>query len=573
MPLDFTTREGRREQGKLIQQVAEEAGLSLEVLAREIGCSRALIYQYVSGATLAQPDRIQQIAERTGRPLAYFYGGDAAPDHLQDRIAGLQILLTAQTSPADLAGAISTCEQLVALTRQSGDGRAEALIRLRFAGILLHAGDAGRALTALEQVQPLLRQLNMAAQWLAAEQSRGHALLDLGRTDEAEICFMQVAEGGVWQARWQGLVSLAAVAEMRGDYHGALAHLDGAARLLDTAPDLAAARTLQLYVAGNLANIHLASGDIVEAVGHAERAQELAVQIANQDQYLESMLTLGVCQRWQGALAQSRLTLDNAARWTRLLQDRGREAVAVAELAQTLVELGRYDEARACGKDALQLAIAHSVRRAELCAQLALAQSYLRAGLVQDARYHAAQALEISQHVGQAYAQADALIVHADTRRALGDLPAAQQDLARARALADRIGARLLTVRAMTDQVALGDVSGIDELTLLAHSLALPVLFWPAATACGGALVAAGACDQAEEYFRDAIATLAAIRRPLALEPEGDTYLEHRAAWRPYQHCAALLRGRGDQEGAARVVAEAEWPPLVSAEGDTSSCV
>ena len=63
--MDLSTREGRREQGLLIQKAVERAGLSVEELANRIGCSRALIYQYLSGTTLAQPDRLQQIAAET----------------------------------------------------------------------------------------------------------------------------------------------------------------------------------------------------------------------------------------------------------------------------------------------------------------------------------------------------------------------------------------------------------------------------------------------------------------------------------------------------------------------------
>src|SRR3989442_11360089 len=74
--MDLSTRQGRREQGLLIQKVVERAGLSVEELANRIGCSRALIYQYLSGTTLAQPDRLQQIASVTGVPLAYFYSGE-----------------------------------------------------------------------------------------------------------------------------------------------------------------------------------------------------------------------------------------------------------------------------------------------------------------------------------------------------------------------------------------------------------------------------------------------------------------------------------------------------------------
>src|SRR5262252_2873253 len=72
--MDLSTREGRREQGLLIQKAIERANLSAEELANRIGCSRALIYQYLSGSTLAQPDRLQQIANECSVPLTYFYG-------------------------------------------------------------------------------------------------------------------------------------------------------------------------------------------------------------------------------------------------------------------------------------------------------------------------------------------------------------------------------------------------------------------------------------------------------------------------------------------------------------------
>src|SRR5438045_8819566 len=72
--MDLSNRQGRREQGQRIQTAVERAGLSVEELANRIGCSRALIYQYLSGTTLAQPDRLQLIARETSVPLAYFFG-------------------------------------------------------------------------------------------------------------------------------------------------------------------------------------------------------------------------------------------------------------------------------------------------------------------------------------------------------------------------------------------------------------------------------------------------------------------------------------------------------------------
>src|SRR5512132_2335840 len=83
--MDLSTKPGRREQGQRIQRAVERAGLSVEELANRIGCSRALIYQYLSGTTLAQPDRLQLIAAETGVPLAYFFGeGEAARPAVTD---------------------------------------------------------------------------------------------------------------------------------------------------------------------------------------------------------------------------------------------------------------------------------------------------------------------------------------------------------------------------------------------------------------------------------------------------------------------------------------------------------
>ena len=53
--MDLSTREGRRKQGERIKRAAKEAGLSLDELAIKIGCSRALIFQYVQARCLPSP--------------------------------------------------------------------------------------------------------------------------------------------------------------------------------------------------------------------------------------------------------------------------------------------------------------------------------------------------------------------------------------------------------------------------------------------------------------------------------------------------------------------------------------
>src|SRR5258708_34110113 len=71
--MDLSSREGRRQQGDKIKQASRDAGLTLDELARQIGCSRALIFQYASGASLAQSDRLQPIALAVGKPLHWFF--------------------------------------------------------------------------------------------------------------------------------------------------------------------------------------------------------------------------------------------------------------------------------------------------------------------------------------------------------------------------------------------------------------------------------------------------------------------------------------------------------------------
>jgi transcriptional regulator with XRE-family HTH domain len=565
MSFDFSTREGRRQQGVLIQCAAEEAGISLEALAREVGCSRALIYQYVSGATLAQSDRLQCIAERTGKPLIFFYGGDAHPDGLDDRVAAQQELLQAQLSPPDLGAAVATCERLVALARQAGDVRIEASARVRQVGALLQRGEFSRAADASEQALPFLRRHALAGHVRAVQQSRGHALLALGRVEDAESCFAAVVAEGDWTARWQGTVSLAALAEHQGLYERALTLLDDVAALAECAPDARGAALARLYAAGNLANVHLACGDATTAAREATVARDLAVQCANRDQYTEALLTLGVCARLAGALGESRRTLEGAARWARLSEDAAREAVAMGELAQTLVETGRFEDACAQAKDGLRQAIAAGSRRAELSAQLALAHAYLRGGSAHEARYHAAQAWEISAHLGQPHAQATALVALGEVHAARRDVAEARQAFAPARDLAESIGARVPALEAGLGLARLGEPWD-GSLPAEARELGVPALLWQAWLHEGQRLEAAGEPMAAETAYRAGIGVLTTFRAALAEEPEGDCYLEFRPACEPYLALARLLRARGASDEARHMLDEAAWPPLEARE-------
>jgi len=565
MDIDFTTREGRHVQGQLIQQASEQAGFTLDALAREIGCSRALLYQYVSGVTLAQPDRLQQIARRTGKTLAYFYSGiDGAPVTTGERIATLQTVLAAQAGPPDLPAALSTCEQIISLARQDGNVRAEATARVKHVGLLLQKGEFEHALQSAEQSLPFLMEHHLTAHLRAMELNRGHALLVTGQIDEAEASFRQVMTYGDWESRWQGLVSLAAVTEHRGEYRQALAQLDEALGLQDMAPQPRAARTLELYVRGNIANLQYACGEIETASREARRAYDLALELANRDQSLEAMLTLGVCLRWQGKLIDSRDLLEQAARLARLSADNGRETVALAELARTLCDAGRFQESRQKAKEALQQAIALGSRRGELAAQLVLADAGRRTGQLKEARYHAVQAVELTLLISQPAARADALVTLGMIIAALGQRPEAVAILAQAAELADTLGTHVFLVLAQSSLARLGEPVDSQALLTRARAVDTPPIIWRALLAAGIGHAADGDIPSAEASYLEAIAVIDALRGSLQADPAGDTLLECPDMQLPYLNLAESYHRRHAHTELDALLIRVDWPPLAA---------
>jgi transcriptional regulator with XRE-family HTH domain len=567
MLIDFSSRDGRRLQGRLIGRAAEDAGLSLEGLAREIGCSRALLYQYVSGVTLAQADRLQQIALRTGKSLGYFFGLDTPPAEATERLTALQRLFRAYISPPDVPAAYATCEQVEALARQLGDWGCVGQAHLHLIRLLLRQGEAARTLALVERALAEARANGYELDWDGLAQAHGHALLLLGRIEEAEMCFTQVAASPAWHGRWQGLVSLAAVDEHRGLYRRALERLEQALLLAETAPDAHAAHRLRVYVLGNQSNIFLACGDHPQAAVTARLAEDVAVQEAISDQYIEALLTQGVCHRWSGALAASRLTLEMAGRWARLATDGAREAVAWAEQSQTLIEMGRFPEGCSLAERARAESERLGAQRAALAAYLALATGEARRGALEAAGQAAAQAWALSTHLGQPLAQAQALVALGEVAWLRGDPAGAAQAFEPAFDLAESLGARLVALQAGMGLVRVGGLAP-EGMLAGARSLEAPGLLWPLLLECGGQAEARGESPVAEAYYAEAAALIAHLRQGVRDEPPGDTVLEFRLAWEPYLRAARLAQRRGDVAAAEHLIEEAAWPPLALAQED-----
>ncbi len=467
MELDLTTPEGRKQQGALILQAIKEAGLSVEQVAKDIGCSRALLYQYIAGTTLAQPDKLTLIAKRTGKPLAFFFGVDLttskAPTgepqerptaellqvpsgdwerRLQERLEGLFALAQAQASPPDWRAAVATYEQALLLARELNDQHKEATILFRLGNLRLLMGDLEGALEVLHRAHRLFEQDGNLPYALACRQSIGRALLLLGRPEEARKQFLVAWQQGNWHNRWEAAVALAAVAEWMGDFQLAMQHLDEAEELAESAPSERDREIVHLFVAANRANVYYACGDFAEAEKLAMAALRIAERLGDRDQQLEALLTIAACQRFQGKWLKAYETAMRVRELASFSGDQEREVIVETLLAHTLAVSGDFAGAKQWAKSALTKALRLRSRRAELWAHKALAETYLREEDAEDALYHAQAAVELAEAMHCPLELAHTLCLLAWFDLQLGQLASAARRANQAFSLADDRGMR-----------------------------------------------------------------------------------------------------------------------------------
>jgi tetratricopeptide (TPR) repeat protein/transcriptional regulator with XRE-family HTH domain len=472
--MDLSTRQGRREQGQRIQRAVERAGLSIEELAGRIGCSRALIYQYLSGTTLAQPDRLQQIAAECGVSLAYFYVDEAdeerqttataslppsvvPPSPLQevtarlaDGLRALQELADAQENPPDYRALAATCERVLSLAAQLGDRVAQTRAQERLGNALLMTGDNLRAADALSRAIALSVETGETRTENIARQSLGKALWSLGRVPEAREQFELTANGPVYGGRWRGLLSLGSIDEQYGEYQEAMQRFDEAAVILEegAAAGQLSAQEISvglLYVNTNRRNVYLAGGDFAEARQLAEKCMADAEAQGNAAQHLSARFDLAWSDFCIGRWATAYHGLSTTLQLARFISDQGRENIVRAWLGIFLAAAGDHDTAIAYGKDALALALSRGDRQAELYAQLALADAYTGAGNRSvEARYHTNQALAVTTSVRYARAEIECRLRLARLCAQDGQWPELYEAAQRAAVLAQRLGARHL---------------------------------------------------------------------------------------------------------------------------------
>ncbi|MEZ8222326.1 helix-turn-helix protein [Candidatus Fervidibacteria bacterium JGI MDM2 JNZ-1-D12] len=596
MELDLTTPEGRKKQGELILRAIKEAGLSVEQVAKDIGCSRALLYQYIAGTTLAQPDKLTLIARRTGKPLAFFYGADLIqPEVLQaerealqkeqlewerqraeervrqlrERIDYLFALVQAQTSPPDTKAAISTCEQIIPIARALGDEQAEARALFMLGNLRLLTGDLDGAIGALRLAQGLFERQGNIAYALACRQSIGRALLLMGHPEEAKTQFEQVAQSENWHNRWEATVAIAAVNEWMGDFKSAMDRLDEAEELSSQAPTEKDAQIVHMFVTANRANVYLACGDFTEAEKLAQAALKIAEQLGDRDQQLEALLTIAVCQLRQGKWTGAWKNAERARMLASFANDSERVTIAETVLANIAAVVGDFASAKSFAKSALTNALKLRSRRAELWAHKALAETYLREESVDDARYHVQVAVEISESMRNLTEFAHALSLRAWLNLLSGKVEDALNDAERSFTIADEKGMNYVAAlalllksqvaKAKNDEQAIEFLSSAER---LANDVGDADLIYRCSVLKGELALEFGDWGKALEELAKAHKLLSEWRSEWRNAGHDDTWLEDPLRFKASLMLAQCIAHREGMSVADRFVDELGWLPL-----------
>ncbi len=496
----------------------------------------------------------------------------------------------------------ATCERILSLAAQLGDRAAQARAQLRLGNALLGIADYPRAADALARAVALAVEVGATESETSARQSLGKALVALGRANEAWEQFARIARGPDFAGRWQGTLSLGCIHEMRGEYRQAMQRFDEAAAILEEseANGLASPQAVAiglLYVNANRTNVYLDEGDFQGARPLAEKCLVDAESLGIAEQHLEAYLNLAWCDfylgRWDGAYR----SLTTMLQLARFVGDQGRETLARAWLGIFLAAAGDHDTAIAHGKDALAMALSRGDRRAELYAQLALADAYTGATRRDsEARYHTNQALAVATALRHDRDEIECRLRLARLSAQIDDLPELREAAARALHLSQRLGARHLESLARfwlaesLRRVPLAEAEAhrngspaadknADKAvaTALAHSrqeaaaalqvaeeLGLVEPRWRTHACLAQLAMQEGSDDLgAEAGLRAAVSVLEALRAALREAGIPDTLLENEECAAVYAHLARLLRRSGREEEAEAFLDQAGWPPLL----------
>ncbi|MGC9318582.1 MAG: helix-turn-helix domain-containing protein [Armatimonadota bacterium] len=426
--MDLRTAEGRRELGQRIQTAVMGADYpSLAAFAEDLGCSRALIYQYVNGETLAQLDRLSRIADLTGRPLEWFFAADpngVSPDPhtLSDQIEQMRQrcealerslareraarlaemegftdalicaqrqLCLARERAGDPVGALEAATRWAELASSRGDTAARMSAQLHAGRAAAASGSRDRAEEALCEARELASESGDARVEMAARQELIRVRQAAGRIEEAEVEARSLAASDRWWPRWSATVTLAALAEQSGRLQAAEEYLDRAEEIIAQQDAPAENRAIaEVYLLSNRVNLQLARGHYSAAECQSRRLQDRAAAAGLPDQLREAALNRAICSLRGNRLDEAGERLDRVAEWAQMASDRRVEALCEAFEAERLIRCGHLAAAREAALGAVEHARQTINGQALTEAELALGTAYLASGLSQDASYH-----------------------------------------------------------------------------------------------------------------------------------------------------------------------------------------
>lgn len=453
------------------------------------------------------------------------FGGPPPEErHLRERLGDLARLANALAGPPNPRELVATCETLIAIASQIGDGQAKAGGLHLLGNAHTELGEFEEARAAYMGAVGLWTECGSREDELQSRQGLVNVLQLLGEPEAAVDQATLATRSTNWFRRCTGLLSIGGIQEQLGEYEKALEQLAAAESVLVSAnPTPRQAAYIQAYLHGNRANVVLARGDLRGALDAAHRMAGAADLADLRGQKLEAMINVGVCKTRMGDMADAWRHLDQAYQAASLAEDQLRESTAGAALSEWYALAGLCDRAIALARRAVELAMASKARFAELYANLRLGAAYLESGDPDRAAGPIGQATAVAETLKAPSYRLSARLLEARLVLTGGDPSRAASILGDIVTGAGMIGANGIVAEALAClaqvQLVLGNAAAAEERAIAAGESARRLearhTLWAAQHVQGLSLLALGRHDEAQARFGEAIDIIEAMWWPL----------------------------------------------------------
>ncbi len=421
----LNTPEKRARVGERIKVAATQSGLSLKELAQACETKPSMIYQYVRGITSIPPDLIERIAavtrvhtdffdpEKDGRSafglpadqpspeggISVLNSGGAEPasrNRIGMELKQLMTLATAQSHPQrDRAAYRSSLEQILALTRATGNAKQEAIALYKLACLKVEESDFAGAEQNFLTSRDIFQSENSEENHQMLTLALADAYLHQGSFDTARGYLDELALGHDPNVLYRTHLEMGMLSFRQHDHAGALKSFCRAAEYLEKIEPEKRSSEALLSLIGNIADIVRAAGHYEEAIMLWSRCLQQATTERKADAFLESIVEIAQCCTLMGRIGEAKQRLELASVLAGFLfEDESRLSIARALLAEVLVTLGHLDSAKENARAALRIANKVRSARPTILACMALAETYLAAGQWGDTLDYTQEALD-----------------------------------------------------------------------------------------------------------------------------------------------------------------------------------